>query len=164
MRRQVSVFRLLLPLAALGLGGCAELQGLFGKGSAFGGRQAITFRIADRLNDDYPVAVELIVLYDEDLDGELSALTARQWFDKRRQYLRDFSRQQLVTFRWEWTPGQTAPPQRFRYRPGALALLLFASYSSPGEHRIRLTVPEGPLRVQLEEREFHVETERPWPI
>lgn len=160
--RQLPAFRVLGPLLTLSLvgclTGCGMLSGFFGKGTPFGGRQEISFRITENLNGNYPVAVELIVLYDKALDGELTALTAPQWFAKRRQILRDFSRQQLETFRWEWTPGQAPPTQRFRFRPGARALLLFASYASPGEHRVRLEIPKAPLWVCLEASDFQVKT------
>jgi type VI secretion system protein len=156
MSQHPPALRLLGPLLALCLGGCGVLGGIFGKGAVFGGHQEVAFRISEDLNDNYPVAVELIVLYDKDLDDELSALTAQQWFAKREQVLRDFSSQQLVTFRWEWTPGQAPPLQRFRYRSGARSLLLFAGYSSPGEHRIRLEVPDAPLQVRLEKSDFRV--------
>ena len=149
--------RLPAILLALSLAACGAFGGVFGKGVAFGGDQEITFRVAKNLNDDFPVAVELIVLYDEGLDAELSALSSREWFEQRQQYLRDFSSRQLATFLWEWPPGQSAPPEKFSYRSGALALLLFAGYSSPGEHRIRLDVPERPLMVLLDERDFRVE-------
>lgn len=160
MMLQAAWFRLLASIVALSLTGCAMLGGVVGKGTVFGGRQDISFRIDEDLNGNTPVAVELIVLYDKDLDDELSALTAQQWFAKRQQILRDFSREELVTFRWEWTPGQVPLAQRFRYRSGALALLFFASYSSPGEHRARLPSPNHPIRVQLDGREFHVESTR----
>lgn len=146
-----------LLVASCLVGGCGVLGGLTGKGAVFGSSQQVTFRIAEGLNDNYPVAVELIVLYDKDLEAELGKLTSQQWFDQRQQVLRDFSSRQLMTFRWEWTPGQRAPAQKFSYRPGARSIIVFASYSSPGEHRVQLELPRKPLEVRLDAADFTVE-------
>ncbi len=146
-------------LAALCLSGCGIITNLYGDGVLFGGGHKIEFRrISEDLNNNYPVAVELIVVYNRDLESELAELTARQWFDSREQYLRDFSKADLETFRWEWTPGQTASTQDFRYRRGARAALVFASYASPGEHRVIVDAPNRSLKVTLNDNDFVVDT------
>ncbi len=151
--------RTLLPFAlACGLWGCGTIGGLFGDGVTFGGSQTVSFRISENLNGNYPVAVEMVVVYNGDLENELAELTAEQWFDQRQQYLRDFSTQELEAFRWEWVPGQSPPEQQLRYRPGARSILVFASYSSPGEHRLRVESFKRPLQVTLSDDDFTVRT------
>ncbi len=151
---------LLGSVAALCLAGCGIFENLYGDGLLFGGRQKIEFRIAEELNDNYPVAVELIVVYSKDLEGELGKLTAQQWFEQREQYLRDFSKADLQTFRWEWVPDQSASVQEFRYRRGARSALVFAGYDSPGEHRVIVDAPNSSLRVTLNDSDFVVEIRR----
>jgi len=140
-------------LLALHLAGCGVFNGLFGAGTTFGGSRQVEFRIPEKLNNDTPVAVELVVVYDPAVEKQLLELPARTWFATREQYKRDFSSEQLETWKWEWTPGQSAMPQTFTYQVGALSTFLFASYASPGDHRIRV-VPNKNLRVILHENRF----------
>ena len=149
--------RLLAVGLACSLGGCGLFQGLYGDGVLFGAARRIEFRISDKLNDDYPVAVELIVVYTKDLEKEIAALTASEWFAQRAQYLRDFSLEEMEAFRWEWVPGQSAAPQEFSYRRGARAAVVFASYATPGDHRVRVEAPNHALRVTLDAAGFQVE-------
>ena len=143
---------------ALSLAGCGLFDGLYGDGVIFGAARAIEFNIAPNLNDDYPVAVELIVVYTKDLEKEIGALAAQQWFARRAQYLRDFSREELEAFRWEWAPDQGTPPtQEFEYRRGARSAIVFSSYASPGDHRVRIEEPNRALRVTLNDNDFKVE-------
>lgn len=143
--------------AVLGLAGCGVIETFFGDGLVFGGKQRVEFRISDKLNENYPVAVDLIVVYSKDLDKELTGLTAEQWFALRAQYLRDFSTADIEAFRWEWVPGQSAAAQTFKYRSGARSAIVFVSYASPGDHRVRVEAPNSSLRVILDENDFAVE-------
>ena len=149
--------RLLAALLALGLSGCGLFEGLYGDGLLFGAARPIEFRISDKLNNDYPVAVELIVVYTKDLEKEIGALTAQEWFAQRMQYLRDFSKDEMEAFRWEWVPGQAAAPQEFDYHRGARSAVVFVSYATPGDHRVRVEAPNHALRVILNEADFEVE-------
>lgn len=141
----------------LSLAGCGVVESLYGDGVLFGAARRIEFRIAPDLNDNYPVAVELIVVYTKALEKELGALTAQEWFERRAQFLRDFSKEEMQAFRWEWVPGQAVAPQEFDYNRGARSAILFASYATPGDHRVRVEAPNHALRVTLGEADFEVE-------
>ncbi len=149
--------RLLTVLLATSLGGCGLFDGLYGDGVLFGAARRIEFRISDQLNDNYPVAVELIVVYTKDLEKEIGALTSQEWFTRRAQFLRDFPKDEMEAFRWEWVPGQAAAPQEFDYHRGARSAVVFVSYASPGDHRVRVEAPNHALRVILGEANFEVE-------
>ncbi len=157
MQKQTRLyFSLLALLGTVTLAGCGMVNGLFSKGIAFGGNRFVEFRVAPSLNHDYPVAVELIVVYSKALEAELMALQARDWFQLRDQYRKDFTTEQYQSWRWEWVPGQSVEPQKFRYEVGALSAILFVSYDSPGDHRERVAPPNQNLRVVLREDDFLV--------
>lgn len=145
---------LCLALLAFGLQACS----LFGGGVLFGGSSTLTVvEISPEMNDNLPVAVDLIVVYTNAVGKDLLTKQASAWFAGREQYLRDHQGE-LRLFSWEWIPGQKVPgPQAFEYRTGALAAILFASYSSPGDHRARST-PNANLRISLGPTDFVLES------
>lgn len=98
----------------------------------------ISFTVASSANNDTPIPVDLVAVDDEELLKRLLALPAAQWFEQRAQLQRDFPAALYVWSR-ELVPGQRAevddPPINGR---SGMAVLVFAGYSSPGMHRLRL--------------------------
>lgn len=116
---------------ALALSGCS----LFG---ARVGLNELTLDVAARANDDTPIAVDFIAVKDADLLKQLTAMTAKQWFAEREQFQRDY-RQLLTVWGLELVPGQFIERQPFPLGgERAAGLLVFASYNTPGAHRLRL--------------------------
>jgi len=102
------------------------------------GLDEVTLDVAARANDDTPIAVDFVAVKDADLLKQLTAMSARQWFSEREQFQRDY-RQQLAVWGLELVPGQFIAPQRFPLGgEQAAGLLVFASYNTPGAHRLRL--------------------------
>jgi len=106
-----------------------------------------------RANDDSPIAVDFIAVNDIDLLAKLSGLTAKQWFATRDQYQRDF-RQYLHVWGLELVPGQLIEASTFPLdgKP-SVGLLAFASYQSPGAHRLRLE-DQRSIRLKFDAREM----------
>ncbi|MGN8277917.1 type VI secretion protein [Pseudomonas sp. SMV71] len=99
---------------------------------------SLTLDVAPRANDDTPIAVDFIAVNDPDLLKQLSGITASQWFAGREQYQRDY-RQLLSVWGLELVPGQFIDRQPFPLEGRrAAGLLVFASYNTPGAHRLRL--------------------------
>lgn len=99
---------------------------------------SLTLDVAPRANDDTPIAVDFIAVNDPDLLKQLSSITASQWFAGREQYQRDY-RQLLSVWGLELVPGQFIDRQPFPLEGRrAAGLLVFASYNTPGAHRLRL--------------------------
>ena len=119
------------PLLFLLLAGC----------SLFGPRvdlDSLTLDVAAHANDDTPIAVDFVAVNDPDLLKQLSAMTARQWFSEREQFQRDY-RQMMTVWGLELVPGQFIDQQPFPLGgKRAAGLLIFASYNTPGAHRLRL--------------------------
>jgi len=121
----------------------------------FGGQLPIEVTIAPEANEDRPLAVELIVAYDQKVVDELLKIPARDWFVKREQFLRDHG-EALDTWKWEWIPGQTVEPLELTYGIGAKKVVLYADYLAPGDHRASID-PQRPFRLVLGESELSLE-------
>lgn len=99
---------------------------------------SLTLDVAPRANDDTPIAVDFIAVNDPDLLKQLSGISASQWFAGREQYQRDY-RQLMSVWGLELVPGQFIDRQPFPLGgKRAAGLLVFASYNTPGAHRLRL--------------------------
>lgn len=147
--------RLVALWLVAGLGGSLAGCSLFG-GAIFGGKSQVAVVVDDDLNSDFPVAVELVFVYDKALAQQLLEKEARQWFEDREQIFRDSPKKALESWRWEWVPGQVVATQTVSYRVGARAAVLFAGYSAPGEHRKRLKVGQS-IHLHLARHGFTVE-------
>ena len=99
---------------------------------------SLTLDVAPKANDDTPIAVDFIAVNDPDLLKQLSGINASQWFAQREQYQRDY-RQLMSVWGLELVPGQFIDRQPFPLEgKKAAGLLVFASYNTPGAHRLRL--------------------------
>lgn len=123
--------RLFLTLLFASLAGCS----LFGPKVDL---DSLTLDVAPKANDDTPIAVDFIAVADPDLLKQLSGISASQWFAEREQYQRDY-RQLMSVWGLELVPGQFIDRQPFPLGgKKAAGLLVFASYTTPGAHRLRL--------------------------
>jgi len=115
-------------------------------------------QVAERLNKGFPVAVDLVVIYDAPLVDELQKLDAATWFAQRDQYRKDHPRD-LETHSWEWVAGEAVATQSVRYRLGSEGALMFALYYTPGPHRATVDVHRD-HRLALGEDGFTIEPAR----
>ena len=123
--------------------------------SMFGGELSIPVTIAAKANEDSPLAVDLIVAYDDKIVDELLKMSARKWFEGREQFLRDHE-EKIDSFKREWTPGQAVEPLDLSYGIGAKKLVVFADYLVPGEHRDTRD-PQRPFKLVLGQSELRLE-------
>ena len=124
--------------------------------SAFGGQLPIAVKIAPKANDDTPIAVDLVIVYDQKLVDALLKMPATEWFQGKQQYIADHSPHDIIVVGWEWVPGQSVDDFKVPYRAGARNLIVFADYHTEGKHRAAVTPPQ-PLRLLLGERDLSVE-------
>jgi len=141
---------------------CAVFLSLAGC-SLFGPRvdlHNLTLDVAPRANDDTPIAVDFIAVNDPDLLKQLSGITARQWFTERDQYQRDY-RQLMTVWGLELVPGQFIDKQPFPLGgERAAGLLVFASYNTPGAHRLRLD-DQSKAWLKFDSREMTLVSDSP---
>lgn len=121
---------------------------------AFGGTLPIEVEVADTANDNSPIAVDLLLLYDDKLVEGLLKMPASEWFQKKQQYIADHPA--VVVESWEWVPGQIVDPFKLSYKSGARNVVLFADYQSEGVHRA-VVGPPKPFRIVLGERDLSIE-------
>lgn len=104
-------------------------------------------------NQDGAVAVELVLIYDASVAGEIMNMQAREYFQVSEQKKRD-NPNIIKGYRWELTPGQSVINESVSLggkKP--FAAVIFADYITPGDHRIRIGTGEH-LEVILKRGSF----------
>lgn len=157
---RAAVLALLAGLLAVGCGITEAPKAVYLRSRALaGGRVDVRVLVAPNANENSPVAVDLIYVYDESLLERLTALSAAEWFAQREQVRRDFlPGEGADVWSWEWVPGQKIPVQQLPLKPAAMAGLVFADYHTPGNHRFRVD-PFDDLVIRLGPQDLTVETE-----
>ena len=146
------LYGVLLLTACVVLGSCSLAKKTR---RMFGGRVLIEVAVDPRLNEDFPVEVDLVVVYDRDLLKELQNLDAETWFDKEKeQYVNGFEKA-LDLHHWEWVPDRPVEPLSVSHRLGARAGVVFARYFADGDHRLTVE-PFKHFHLALGETEFEV--------
>ncbi|WP_439859133.1 type VI secretion protein [Pseudomonas sp. MBLB4136] len=116
---------------------------------------SLTLEVAPQANNGVPLAVDFVAVRDPALLQRLSQISARQWFAEREHYRREAG-QLLEVWSLELVPGQfmesSAPPLA---GSKAAELLVFASYDSPGAHRLRLAM-HSRVWLRFESREMRL--------
>ncbi|RLC17621.1 MAG: hypothetical protein DRI57_09495 [Deltaproteobacteria bacterium] len=126
--------------------------------SLMGGRLHVTVEIDEKANQDNPIALDLLFVYDEKLLEQLLQTPAKEWFEKRGQIKRDYLEGDgLDYWGWEWVPGQNIPVQELPLKSGAEGALVFADYLSPGDHRVRVA-PFEDMTIHLKKDGFEVKS------
>jgi type VI secretion system protein len=140
---------------ALALAGCAKLLPFR---AFFGGTMNVAVSVPPGINQNSPVPVEVILVYDSSLLGQLNAMTAAQWFAQREQFVKTRPPGQgYQSTLWVWVPGQTVPQQSISYHPLVRGGIVFAGYFSPGDHRIDI-LPFRDISIALGSRDFTIAT------
>lgn len=114
--------------------------------------------VADQdANDNSAVPVEYIVVYDQHVFVKLLGMTARQYFQQERQ-LKSDNPNIIESWRWEVIPGQALVDQPAKYTGSdPVGAIVFADYTSPGDHRIRVGAGEQ-IRIELKKDAFYLTT------
>ena len=104
------------------------------------------------VNQDRPIPVDLVFVWDKKTAAKVEALSAKDWFEKKRQFRQEDPAERTLAIReWEWVPGQAVPDIDLEVRPAARrwlqAIFVFANYRSEGPHRFR--VAPGAAALQL---------------
>ena len=121
------------------------------------GKLRVQIHVSQMANQNSPVALDLLLIYDKALFEELLEVSAKEWFDKREQYKRDhLAGQAFQVWSWEWVPGQKIAEKILPIRARTKGGIIFASYSSPGDHRLRFH-PYKKIRINLGKNDFEVQ-------
>jgi type VI secretion system protein len=114
--------------------------------------QRLAFDVDKQANLNHPIAMDLLIIYDDELLKQIVTLAARDWFAKRSQFKRDHPAT-LSVWEWEVVPGQALPFfQLPANREKAKGVVLFTNYQTEGTHRLRLDpFPWAVIRLQAQE-------------
>ncbi|MBN2124459.1 MAG: type VI secretion protein [Deltaproteobacteria bacterium] len=124
-----------------------------------GGKVRIGVDIDDNANENSPIAVDVVIVYDEELLTRLLKMTSKEWFENREQIARDYlTGTGLDYWGWEWVPGQRVAEQALPLKPKAKGGVIFANYFSPGAHRSRID-PFSDVNIHLQEKDFTAEVQ-----
>lgn len=139
-------------LSVILLSGCAIPKKMARETRRIGGHFSMQVSIADDANQNQPIAVDMVLVKDDKLLKKLSEMPATAWFEKRDQLMRDFGpKVELVS--WEWVPGQVVSAVELKINPAIIGGVIFARYSTPGDHRAVLT-SFGPSQLSLDKEDF----------
>lgn len=119
-----------------------------------------TVRLDELVNNNSPIAVDVLFIHDKKKLAELLRIPAKEWFRQKSQIKKDAQGDPGFTlWEWEWVPGQNVPVQHLPLQPQARAGLIFANYQTPGEHRARIA-PHEDILLDLGRNDFSMTRER----
>jgi type VI secretion system protein len=118
----------------------------------------LTLVAEDDVNNNSPVAVDVVFVTDDTMLARIAELPASKWFAARQDLANTFPKS-LRYKSWELVPGQRIELTGDTFgRPRVAAAFLFANYTDPGAHRVRIEQLGGDLAVQLNTSTFTVST------
>jgi type VI secretion system protein len=142
-------------LCGLILPGLAACSG--NRPSWFGGSTKVAAAVDPGINQNNPVRVEVVIVYDASLLEKLKSTSAADWFQRREQIRRDYPDDQgFVSRYWEWVPGQTVDPEEISFGTGARGGLVFADYLNNQDNRVFFD-PHESIKIHLADSTFTVE-------
>lgn len=105
-------------------------------GAAGCGNRALHVRmtIAPDANGNAPVILSVVFVKNPALQQKVMELSAKQWFAKREQLLRD-NRREITESYYEFVPGQQVPQLDYKIASGTSQGILFVNYGGPSPHR-----------------------------
>tara|TARA_R110002167_G_scaffold128454_1_gene310688 strand:- start:411 stop:938 length:528 start_codon:yes stop_codon:yes gene_type:complete len=115
----------------------------------------LEIRAVPNANGDSPVALDVVVPYAKEMLDQLVGITAREWFRRREQFMRDFPTQ-FDILQLEIVPGTVRKVTlELRDSGQAEGALVFANYFAEGAHRVRIDKLEN-IVIDLLEHQFVV--------
>ncbi len=146
------------------LAACGSTNGMF-KGilpeGSYLSWSSVTLVADDDANLNSAVAVDVVMLHDEDTLGLVQNLPAAKWFATKDDLLKTFPKG-LSYQTAELVPEQTLQiKQEMFLQKRQVATIVFANYLTPGEHRVRVDQLKGQLLIQLGTKTFTVVTTNP---
>jgi type VI secretion system protein len=117
--------------------------------------QRIYFEVDEKLNNDAPVTMDVLIVYEQSLLEAIAKLNASQYFGKREQIQRDGGNA-LQTYTFELVPGQTLPPQPIKLaHVTGKGIIVFARYATPGDHRQAIGV-DREVTIEMGRQDFKI--------
>ena len=138
-------------LLVLVLAGCSVVPSWLGGGKSISRMSIVSEADA---NLDGATAVDLVMSTSDDASAALLKLSARDWFLRRTQLLRDYP-DDIKVASWELAPGQAVQLAEVDSPGGLKDAIVFASFATPGDHRLRLG-DDSRVRLTLGETDLRL--------
>lgn len=118
--------------------------------------KAITMAAAADVNQNSPLALDLVFVRDSATLEKLLTLPARKWFASKDELIKTYPNGMTVRS-WELVPQQVLHLSKEALAsPRVVGVVLFADYLSPGDHRAQLPLERETLMVDLGAQSFNV--------
>lgn len=127
-------------------------------GPSFLDWKAITMVAAPDLNQNSPLALDLVFVRDPATLEKLLTLPATKWFASKDELMKTYPNAMTVKS-WELVPQQVLQlSEEALGSPRVAGMVLFADYLNPGDHRAQLPLAREAFLVDLGARSFSVKT------
>lgn len=121
----------------------------------------VRVHVSEQANGGNPVALDLLLVSDKNLLKELQKMTAGDWFARREQIIADHPKEGLSVVRqWEWVPNQVIPPEQLTVGTDIKAVIVFANYFNPGEHRAVIDPRAKGITINLDDDKLKIVTQK----
>lgn len=122
--------------------------------------QEVQFTLEKNMNNNAPVKVHVLVVYDDGLLKQLKKMPAVDYFKQSEGIKKDYAGK-LDVFVAEIVPGQKNDPLKIEpTNTNGLEALVFARYATPGAHRASVGT-DRIVQVDLQEKDFKLVTIKP---
>jgi type VI secretion system protein len=141
-------------LLALGASACSTIKDAINPPGIKLDWDSVSLYIDPAANRNFPVAVDVVLVFEEDLAKKIATLKAGEWFAARSN-LQKANPGEIEFVSVELAPGETLslPGKRFSGKRVFVALA-FADYFSAGEHKVRLDSLKGRLSLEFGATDF----------
>ncbi len=119
--------------------------------------KAMTLVAAPDVNQNSPLALDLVFVRDQATLDKLLTLPAAKWFASKEELQKTYPNTMTVRS-WELVPQQVLQlSEEALGSPRVVGMVIFADYLSPGDHRARLPLTREAFLVNLDSRSFSVQ-------
>jgi type VI secretion system protein len=161
MRSQYVLWCTILGVLLSGLISCggtkvkASVPGSQGRAAQKFSMQVV---VDESANQNSPIAMDLVTITDKKVIADIGKLTAKDWFERRTQVLRD-TQGKVSVASFEWVPGQHVDKITVAIAPKTRVAYVFANYINGGSHRALIDVKQ-PVVINLRAEDFALQSLR----
>ena len=114
--------------------------------------ETVTITTSEEMNNNWPVAIDMVRSHDERLLERIGQLSAKDWFEQKEDFTRNYP--ELQVDGWEPVPNQQIGP--VDVDPGEdWSGYIFADYRNSRSNRVRLNVEQNVI-LRLNQNDFTV--------
>jgi type VI secretion system protein len=127
-------------------------------GPSFLDWKAMTVVAAPDVNQNSPLALDLVFVRDTAALEKLLTMSASKWFSSKDELMKTYPNAMTIKS-WELVPQQVLQlSEEALGSPRVAGMVLFADYLTPGDHRAQLALDKVSFLVDLSSRSFSVKT------